>query len=734
MKNIRITVLKPTIPEALNITHTGTSYQISRYPDFTNPENILAESLNDEENLLEFRAELEINEDDTVYVRTKYHFSNGKENNWSRVTPLDGDQKGLKLSDAIIATPVVEVSINYNKLSKDELTIVSKPFAMYVGSGSHKSTTWVVKDVDNNIIYKREKDENNLLELKLDKSILKEDKTYIFEVIHHSSTNTDSNIGKRVFTTFNQENKLFKLTRFKEATLDRKLFYRLSLSTTLFSSLDLVFKSLSGDIIKEVNGIQTMTPFVYMDDLDPYRTYNLFARLNMSNGQSTELVHIETFELKQNYLVDYIPSMEYIGKYDYVQQMILYGLNQFVGKELYNGSILLPTNFNRTINMFKVINSKLTLFRSVITLPEDEVIGIPYFNIIPLHNGDIVINYSIENEDNYRTSIFRKYTVNPLTNKFVEVGMVARQFEKYSTSVNKSAVVTRDNNIYYIPAREVDANDTLVNLSMYKLNTENMTVTKENDLPFDAKYNVSMEITHDNKIVIFGGSLNVTKDDDNIDHWTRENNDVYLYDISSKTFDIVGSFPEEIANTIYSFHTQLRKDNKLVLFNNVHNGESLGVHNSILYDLDTNEFSIEDNDHNDNVAFRSTIVLQNGSILRLSSNELDPQNVYKYVANDELDIDIIEPTVSTKAVNDLLVPSNTIVTIESPYVYDTISIGGTGMDDTGTLRWQDDDIVREFHYDDLIITRDTLMSQAEYDAGNWSNVTVLDGVTFIITD
>lgn len=55
------------------------------------------------------------------------------------------------------------------------------------------------------------------------------------------------------------------------------------------------------------------------------------------------------------------------------------------------------------------------------------------------------------------------------------------------------------------------------------------------------------------------------------------------------------------------------------------------------------------------------------------------------------------------------------------------------MADTGTLLWHDITMDRTFYYNDLIITRNTVMSNAEYVSKGYNSTMVLEGANFILT-
>ena len=69
MKNIRLTIDSPSFPPDSIISHTGTSWQVSKSLDFTNVGNLLLNVQNDQVNLNEYRTTLPIGDSDVVYIR-----------------------------------------------------------------------------------------------------------------------------------------------------------------------------------------------------------------------------------------------------------------------------------------------------------------------------------------------------------------------------------------------------------------------------------------------------------------------------------------------------------------------------------------------------------------------------------------------------------------------------------------------------------------------------------------
>ena len=70
---IKISIDRPQLRDGGTLEHSGTSWQISRIPNFEDRSYYLAESLNDGINLLEFRHTVELESSEALYCRVKYH-------------------------------------------------------------------------------------------------------------------------------------------------------------------------------------------------------------------------------------------------------------------------------------------------------------------------------------------------------------------------------------------------------------------------------------------------------------------------------------------------------------------------------------------------------------------------------------------------------------------------------------------------------------------------------------
>lgn len=748
MKHVYLTLAKPPLPDSLPIKHTGTTWQVSKRPDFSIASNLLVDVGNDTVNLLEYDTDLDIADTATVYVRTRYHFTNSTDvdniltfdSGWSRISSLRGNQKGITVSDVIIATPKVHTAITYLTDGTYNLAITTSAFKMFAGPGAHGSSSWLITDDDGSAIYKRPYDEDNLTSLVINSKELPSDKILLIRVSHQSDTNSSSYDGVAVLKNSAKKTQYYQVEQIGDLVDKRRLWFRLNSFTHLFKSFDIIVKDKYGAIVDSFLNQKTMTPSLLLSStasplgVIPYETYNIFGRILLTTGTYSEYELISSNILDISTSVKPNPFLTYVGKFDYTQEMILGSQTVQVSPELYTGSVLLARHYDNAVYRYRIRDGKLVSTGKSFQLPVIEKTGIPYVNIIPLRDGNVLINYCADTDGyEYESSIFAKYQHNAGSNSFSFIASKKNDKQLLSTSVSNSVGVSTSNTIFYIPAGEVDAFNNEINLSLYSLHPTTLTSTKIANLPFDAVKYVSLVMTNDDKLIIFGGvnagGCTATLSGN---HYTRTNDDVYSFDTKTGIFTKLFTFID-IPNTIYNLQGVLRKDSKILAFNSVNNGPSLGNQNTITMDVDLLSYTYDINDMSDVLPYQSILQMQNGDILRISSIENDPQVVYRYIANSMLEADIDENTDIVETSQSLTVEYNETITIEDPYRYTSITIKGNDLTDTGTLRWVVGKNVLTFNYRDLIITRDTVMNETTYNQLKPSSLTVLDGVKFILS-
>jgi len=715
MKNIRLTVDPPNS----ELTHEATSWQVSTTTQFTT--NMLINVVRDEVNLLEYVTDIDIGDNDTVYIRSKYHFDTG-DSNWSRVISLHGKQSNLALSDTIVETPNVSIDIDYSNNVDGELIVSTSPFQLYAGGGMHKSTSWRIHDLDGRVLYERERDIDNLVKLKIPN--IDPERAKVISAQHHSDADS-SEIGVYVKLTNIRVTKVYDLILLKEFISGRPINFKLNLFTSRFSTLEIKIEDGNEQVISHVTGITDLDPELDTTGLTVLSNYTISSRIKLDDGTYTEYKIIYQGVLNKNYLNNFKQSQTYLDKFDFTQQFIQGGYSVQNSTETYDNIILLGVPNSRNINKYKLNAGKLVQTGVAIELPVDHELNLPYLNVLPLYEGGVVINYTIgDSSSSYRKTYFRKYDYNPSNQVFTEVASLECPYDALPTSLSSSAVVSRDGHIYYIPAVQIDGSSNLMDLSLYKINISTFTRTKVTNLPFAATRHVSLSIKQNNDLIILGGSNQVQHD---LTTWKRVNNDVYNYNISTNTFTAIAQLPVGHPVEVYNQQTVLRRDGRVVIFNGSLGGSEIGNQDTVVYDPYDNTVTEVASDYHDDLAYLNSIYLQNGNIIRISSKHADPQNVYTYIS-DTMSVDDIDTSPDAQVtMNEMEVNGNRIISIMNPYLYDKVTI-----EPGSTLKWLTKDEVRNFQDKDWLVTRDTTTTNADVDTAGYETISVLVGATLSI--
>jgi len=196
---INVSIDKPIIPDDAGFEHKSTSWQIATTKDFEN--DIMVESLNDEENLLEYHVLNKIEEDQVVFARVKIHFDNDTETEWSRPITLSEYQKGFKLSNTIVVTPELFIDDSIVDVRLEELEVRTNEFSLYAGVGKHMATSWTIETATGTKVWERLEDKDNLTSIRIPENTLQDNKFYVIKARHISDTNTSSNPGKITIST-----------------------------------------------------------------------------------------------------------------------------------------------------------------------------------------------------------------------------------------------------------------------------------------------------------------------------------------------------------------------------------------------------------------------------------------------------------------------------------------------------------------------------------------------------
>jgi len=734
MRKISMGIDAPAITPGSGIIHISTSWQVSKIPDFTKQEYIVVESLNDELNLLSYKFRYDIKPNEPLYLRTKIHFNNDLEFEWSKIVPLHSDQIGIKLSSTVINTPRLEVNLSFSNNLNGYITVNTSIMSLYGGAGVHNSTSWFIADTDGKVVFDRQKDLNNLTTIKLPVKIFDKNKIYTIKARHHTDTNADSNYGVALYSTATGGGELFNLTTPYQLVTKRFLYFDLKLYTTKFKHIDIIITDEYNNIICYNNEQVTRTPRIFTGDLNTNNTYTVKARIKLTDGTETEYRTILKSSKHENTLISKL-NIPYLNKQSYQQGIMLNGLTAQSSQEFYTGTILLGKQNTDIVYRYNIVNNKLVEKGQAFTLGGgSDISTLPYLNIVPLHNGRVLVDYSIEKvNEELGVSAFKVFEYNAITHEFTELHSIVRNNERYSTGVSASTAPMLNNKVYYIPSLISDNNDNLQLLTLMCYDTETNIITEISELPENIKRYGNLVKLSEDKLMFLGGVLE--RDIDVYeDIYTRVNNYVYTYTISTNEWETVGTLSDIIPSSVYNLQVYERRDNKIVLFNASPYGEI--VKDQSVYTIDLTSYAVEKHDDTiiDDLPYQTSILLRRGDVLRISARALDPQKVSRYVSNTMNDIDIMFNNTVMNPL-DLMIQPGTTVTIESPYVYNSVKVLGTTYEDSGLLRWVYDDEVREFTFRDLLVTRSRTDIIDHYLPNEgWDTITLLDGVDYTVTN
>ena len=758
VRDLQILPEIPSIPAGSGMRHIATSYEVSRSPYFETvgnnvrkEEDIIVSNIEDTVNLNRYTTQISgITEDTELYARFKLHYdittSDGTrraDTGWSSVVNLKGDMEGFKVSDVILATPKLFITKDSSG-SRDIIKIDSSPMEVFIGYGEHDTTSWTVTDSDGKILFQRKRSKELKLHLELDEADYAYNKVYIIKCQHHSTTNADSNPGVYVYNSSLDQQNLYTLNIESEFIAGRELLTSVSLHINRFISVDVVLKNKEDAIISEsLNNTHLYPKIMVPENIREGEIYYVWSRLQYDPGVYTNWQLDAVLVGMANKVYDLNANVEYAEGYEYSQKIIQPGVKYLMVRELFNqGGFVLPKSDNEVFKglaYYRIESGLLTYIDDVKgteNIGDNKPLSNWSTNIIPLYNGNMIINrtelQSDKDKEGLGKSVFLKYGVDTQNIIFTYKGTANPVKQLGSTGVSGSMVATIDSNVYYVPHKE-GTFKTPTKLCLYKLDTNTMTTSKEDDLPFEAYSYVSMCLLDNENFLVFGG---VSKDElakPDPKDMVRTNDLIYRYNIKDKTFTKVGDLSTTGTGSWYNMHAVMRKDGKVAIFNNSE-GAGVAENQSILiFDPSNGMITNLNNDFADGRIYLRTLRANNGNIYRISSAPLDPQEVYIYKTKGYANITNGTADIQTNVITDLVVPAGRTVVIDNPYKYTTIRIEGKVDDGTsGTLVWVSATKRTEYKSDTLFVTKSMLLYNDNVDEltkdKKWKNIVLLDGV------
>jgi len=143
-----------------------------------------------------------------IYGKLFYKYQNNIVEE-SSVCRLEYDQPGFSFNNNIISTPVVSIvgNTNYNNMNIGDFTLETSEFQMHTGHGELVSVSWIITDLEDNIVLESPKDDFNLKTFYIEKDKLEENKAYKAKVIHHNNYSSESYPGILGFSTYSTNDK-----------------------------------------------------------------------------------------------------------------------------------------------------------------------------------------------------------------------------------------------------------------------------------------------------------------------------------------------------------------------------------------------------------------------------------------------------------------------------------------------------------------------------------------------
>ena len=184
-----------------NKTVISVDYLISTDGTFSD-DSLVVKDIKDNVNLKYKEFELDFNTYDIYYGKVVLNFnSDGSDNYADRPVIITRDGDGFSHNNSIIVTPKLTLNSDMFNCALGGFTVNSSEFVLFMGTGSHKFTDWVIKDTAGDVVWSRKTDKFNLTSIRIPNDVLKVNRHYLLEAVYVASSNQRSNTGKVLIKT-----------------------------------------------------------------------------------------------------------------------------------------------------------------------------------------------------------------------------------------------------------------------------------------------------------------------------------------------------------------------------------------------------------------------------------------------------------------------------------------------------------------------------------------------------
>ena len=208
------------------VTHVATDWQIADDLLFS---NIVVESNYDKTNLTYIVFPDKLDPEVKYYGRARVLLSTGY-TEWGNIDvfiPKDINEITVDYDfPSLVSLPVISTDSDLNNHKPTMFTITASNYGV-VGTGTHTATTWLVTDINDNIVWSSIYDINNIDTIDFTKRILKENEIYKIKVMFHSSSNDTSQIATKMIHVNKSDPRIILLNDL--STMDKNIDNTLSI-------------------------------------------------------------------------------------------------------------------------------------------------------------------------------------------------------------------------------------------------------------------------------------------------------------------------------------------------------------------------------------------------------------------------------------------------------------------------------------------------------------------------
>jgi hypothetical protein len=622
MKKLKISINSAAIPAGYNYTHIATSYQVSTSYDFED-NDVIYQSLKNKENLTDITTTVE-DKYEQLWIRTKYHYSSPSGNvdsYWSIPQEINDNNNKTDFYNSVVIsyTPIVK----YNKDELGNINLSTSDFNLLSGVGEHESTNWKIKDKDENLVYLRKDDKNNLTNI-TPTIKLNDDNVYIVEASHSTYPTSTSYPGRDIIFPINPNGSTFDFSLISGFKITTKCWYNINLNVNNFSSYDIMVKDNNDNTIVSKSNIRYLTDYINTNICSNNTPYYIYIRISFEDNKKTNWVkygpYVNVGDNNTNSYCNFFvegPDTDIQG----LSNINSYSLN-------INNDELFFFIKNDKVVTYVFTGTNVEFKREVLDLSSYNLSSIPEASFIDLGNSELLIHIKLK--DN--SSLFLLcLIINPLT---LELQIVDEH--TFKDDINLLGVVNKPvtiNNKTYFPFDVGYSNIYREGLHLVAIDTlHNQLRVNYINLSSNGKWINPVLATFNNNMYVINGGKNVSVSTSDI-NYTLENFNVYLANIRAgdswsnnpieniDTLTLIGTLPDNMSSSLNDL-IAITNNTGILLLNNCYSGNNKLDSIIITYNItnNNNEYILLDNTNFHNVPFRNTIKMLNGDILRISSD------------------------------------------------------------------------------------------------------------------